>query len=442
MISTSLAIFLLVVVLFLILRGYPIGYVLAGVSIIFFFLALGISEIDENLVSINAKRLSLAPSRIYSLMTNYSLLAIPYFILMGKVLEITGIAEELIVNLEKLFVKIRGGIGISVVIVGALLAASTSIVAASVITMGSIALPTMLEKGYSKEYSLGVIAASGTLGQIIPPSIVLIFLADQMNISTSDLFAGAAIPGIILFTLYIIYTIILGVIHPEYFPKETKEVSADINTLLKSVIPPISLIILVLGSILLGLATPTEAGALGSFGAILIGIFRNRIRKIQDVLPAGIETVMTVSSILMILIGSTIFALVFRSLGGDHIIETFFHSIPGDEIGFIVVLSLLIFILGFFLDFFEIIFIVIPLVLPVAQGMEINLIWLAILISLNIQTSFLTPPFGFSLFFLKEVVPSEIKMKSIYMGVIPFVLIQIICLVIVYFFPSIVLYNI
>lgn len=442
MINASLAILLLIVILVLILRGYPISFVLSGVSISFFFLAVGLNEIDHNLVSINSKRLNLVPSRIYGLMTNYSLLAIPYFILMGKILEKSGIAEDLITNLEKLFSNLRGGIGLTVIIVGALLAASTSVVAASVITMGSIALPTMLDKGYSKEYSLGIIAASGTLGQIIPPSIVLIFLADQMNISASDLFAGAAVPGAILCFLYIFYTIILGIVHPEYFPQTSNKGSIEGYSLLRSVLPPILLILLVLGSILVGLATPTEAGAFGASGAIVIAYLRKRITKLNELMSVGIETVMTISSIFMILVGSTIFALVFRSLGGDFVIESFFYSIPGDDTGFILVLILLIFLLGFFLDFFEIIFIVIPLVLPVAQLMEINLVWLAVLISLNIQTSFLTPPFGFSLFFLKEVVPPEIKMSNIYAGVIPFVIIQVICLIIVYLFPNLVLYNI
>ena len=435
MTAEIISIIMFIVTFSLIFRGYPVAFVLGGSALIFFVIGASFGFFSFSLIK-------LLPSRIFGIMSNNILLAIPFFIFMGNILQKSNLAKDMLVNIGKLFGNIKGGLGITVIIVGALLAASTSIVAASVVTMGVISLPIMLEKGYSKKYATGVIVASGTLGQIIPPSIVLIILADQIGISVGSLFKGALIPGVLLTTFYIVYTIILGKFKPNLLPIISDEnINITKIELYKKVVvsslPPLLLIILVLGSILTGIATVTEAGAIGAVGTILLAFIKKRINY-NDIFESAKETVITVSMVMFLLIGSTIFALVFRAYDGDVLLEQFLISLPGGKIGLIIFSGIFIFILGFFIDFFEIIFIIIPLLIPAASLLGIDLVWFAIIISMNLQTSFLTPPFGFSLVFLKGVSPPEIKTKDIYQGVTPFIILQVLCMILIYVFPKLV----
>lgn len=435
MLPEAIAILMFVVTFAIIFRGYPVAFTLGGCSLLFFFVGVALDYFSFSL-------LKLIPSRIFGIMSNNILLAIPYFIFMGNILDKSGLAKDMLSNIGKLFGSLKGGLGATVIIVGALLAASTSIVAASVITMGVISLPLMLEQGYSKKYTTGVIVASGTLGQIIPPSIVLIVLADQMGISVGDLFKGAMFPGILLTLLYLVYTFVLGKLKPSDLPLKIEE---NITTtkkeilweVIKSSVPPLLLIVLVLGSIFTGVATVSEAGAVGAMGAYVLAKLKGRIGK-KELYESADKTVTTVSMVLFLLIGSTVFALVFRAYNGDLLLEEFLLNLPGGKIGLILFSSLFVFILGFFIDFFEIIFIIIPLLVPAAIALDVDLVWFAIIISMNLQTSFLTPPFGFSIFFLKGVAPPEISTKDIYKGVIPFIALQVLCMVLVYVFPELV----
>ena len=336
-------------------------------------------------------------------------------------MEKSGLAKDMLSHIGNLFQRQRGGLGITVILVGALLAAATSVVAASVVTMGVISLPLMLKQGYRKSYATGVILASGTLGQIIPPSIVLIVLADQVGVSVGDLFKGAMVPGILLVSFYLLYTIILGKVKPHYLPlpNEDSSIRIDKKTLwglvFKSSLPPLLLILLVLGSIFTGVATVTEAGAIGTLGTIILGFSRRKL-SFKSLFECAQKTAINVGMILFLLVGATVFSLTFRALDGDVLLETMLSNLPGGATGMVLCAGLLIFILGFFIDFFEIIFIVVPLLVPVAESLGINLVWFSILISMNIQTSFLTPPFGFSIFFLKGVCPSSIKTQTLYRG--------------------------
>ncbi|MEP1778862.1 TRAP transporter large permease subunit [Reichenbachiella sp.] len=434
--SEILAILMFCVTFLLIFSGYPVAFVLSGSALLFFCIGTIGDFFPFSIIEF-------MPNRIYSIMSNNLLLAIPYFIFMGNILRKTKLAEDLLLSMGKLFGNTRGGVGVAVIIVGTLLAASTSIVAASVVTMGLISLPVMLDQGYSKQYSTGIIIAAGTLGQMIPPSIVLIALSDQLNVSVGDLFQSALIPGLILAGGYIIYTLALGKIRPEHLPQLPKNdyrsssSSKLIDLVLTSIFPPLALIVIVLGSIFLGVATPTEAGALGAIGAIGIASMKKTV-NIYTIYEASKETIKTVAMVMFLLIGSTFFVLIFRGFNGDQLFMNFLTSLPGGQVGFILVVSIVIFILGFFIDFFEIIFIVVPLIEPSALALNIDLVWLGIIICLNIQTSFLTPPFGFSLFFLRSVAPSEVRTVDIFKGVIPFIIIQLATLIVVYFFPQII----
>ena len=429
-----LSILLFIVSFGIIFRGYPVAFTLGGCGLLFFFIGIGLDYCDFALLKI-------LPNRIFGIMSNNLLLAIPYFIFMGNILEKSGLAEDILSNIGNLFRKTRGGLGITVILVGALLAASTSIVAASVVTMGLISLPIMLQQGYSKNYATGVVIASGTLGQIIPPSIVLIILADQIGISVGALFKGAIFPGILLVALYLFYTFILGKIKPDILPVSRQQENTSQKKLLlavlKSSFPPLLLIVLVLGSIFNGIATVTEAGAVGVMGTLILAKLKKRIRS-KDIFEQAQKTIITVTMILFLLIGSTIFSLVFRAFDGDVLLEDFLLNLPGGKIGLLLFSGIFVFILGFFIDFFEIIFIIIPLLVPAAKILGIDLVWFAIIISMNLQTSFLTPPFGFSIFFLKSICPPQIKTKDIYKGVIPFVILQIVCMVLIYIFPELV----
>ena len=415
--------------------GYPVAFSLGGVAILFGIIGTAFGVFDPVF-------LTAMPQRIFGIMNNFTLLAIPYFIFMGAMLEKSGIAEDLLETMGSLFGRIRGGLAVAVVVVGALLAATTGVVAATVVTMGLISLPTMLRHGYNKDLASGVIAASGTLGQIIPPSIVLVVLADQLGISVGDLFLGSVIPGLMMAGAFVIHVLAIAFFRPDMAPALPPEMT---NTqggklfakIIKVMVPPLALILLVLGSIFFGIATPTEAGALGCFGAMILAAVKGQL-KLQGVREVCDRTLRTTSMVIFILIGSTAFSLVFRGLNGDRFIADALLNLPGGEVGFLLVSMATIFILGFFIDFFEIAFIVVPLFAPIAQQIGIDLVWYGVIIGANMQTSFLTPPFGFALFYLRGIAPKEITTGNIYRGVIPFIILQLLVLVAIIAFPPLV----
>jgi tripartite ATP-independent transporter DctM subunit len=412
------------VTLGLIFTGYPVAFVLGGSALMFALIGHFVGVFDLFF-------LFAMPERTFGTMSNYTLLAVPFFIFMGTVLEKSKLAEQLLETIGALFGRFRGGLAVGVVIVGALLAAATGVVGASVTAMGLISLPVMLRNGYNKELSLGVISASGTLGQIIPPSIVLIVLGDQMGVSVGDLFRAALVPGLVLTGLYALYVLVLAFFDKEVAPALPPEMRTTGVALLKQVVlsllPPLSLIVVVLGSIFAGVATPTEAGALGAVGAMVLAAM-NRQLNMRTLTAAMEETSRLTIMVVFLLIGSTAFALVFRGFDGDIWIEHTLTGIPGGALGFLIVVNLVVFLLGFFIDFFEIAFIIVPLIVPPAIILGVDLTALGILLAVNLQTSFLTPPFGFSLFYLRGVTPREIETTSIYKGAIPFIAIQVVVL--------------
>lgn len=415
--------------------GYPVAFALGGVAILFGLIGIAIGVFDPIF-------LTAMPQRIFGIMNNFTLLAIPYFIFMGAMLEKSGIAEDLLETMGALFGRVRGGLAVAVVVVGALLAATTGVVAATVVTMGLISLPTMLRYGYNKDLASGVIAASGALGQIIPPSIVLVVLADQLGISVGDLFLGSVIPGLMMAGAFVIHVLAIALIRPDLAPALPAELidirgKALFTKIVKVMLPPLALILLVLGSIFFGVATPTEAGALGCVGAMILAVLKRQLTLagVRDVCD---RTLRTTSMVIFILFGSTAFSLVFRGLRGDRFIFEALTNLPGDEVGFLVVSMVTIFILGFFIDFFEIAFIVVPLFAPIAQQLGIDLVWYGVIIGANLQTSFLTPPFGFALFYLRGIAPKEITTGNIYRGVVPFIALQLLVLVAIIAFPPLV----
>ena len=421
----ALAMFLVLFLLLLI--GYPVALTLGAIALGFGTVFLGIEFF------------SLLPLRIWGIMTNFTLLAVPLFVFMGVILEKSGIAEELLDTMGRLFGSLRGGLAISVVVVGALLAATTGVVGASVVTMTVIALPSMLKRGYSPELASGTIAASGTLGQIIPPSIILILLGDVVGVPEGELFMAAAAPGAMLILAYILYVVWTAWRHPETAPavKSLANQSPDLLfSVIKSLVPPLLLILAVLGSIFFGIASPTESAAVGALGAIVLAAIHRRM-NLNNLREALQRTTRLTSMVFIIFIGATAFGLVFVGMGGDKLILDLFTALPGGKWTFLVVSMLLIFFLGFFLDFIEICFIVVPVIAPVAIHMGIDPLWFALLIALNLQTSFLTPPFGFSLFYLKASAPPTLKLESIYRGIVPFVVIQVIVLGLIIAFPQI-----
>lgn len=405
--------------------GYSVAFTFAGVSLLVGVFVLGVDLFE------------FMPYRIMSIMENTILMAVPMFIFMGIVLQKTGLAERLLESAAKLFGGVPGGVAISTIVVGALLAASTGVVGASVVAMGVISLPVMLKNNYHQPTATGVICASGTLGQIIPPSIILIILGDVMGVPVGDLFRAAVIPGMLLIIAYAIYILVLGKIKPEFVPPIIVNESKRelVVQALKDIVPPLVLILAVLGSIFSGVATPTESSAIGAVGAVVLSIFYGSfsVGKMHDISK---ETVKVTSMVFAVLIGATAFSMVFSYSGSEYLIEDFFMELPGEKWTFIVLSMLAILLLGFFIDFIEIAFLVVPILMPVAIALDINLVWFAILISMNLQTSFLTPPFGFSLFYLKGVAPKSLKTTTIYKGVIPFILIQIVVLLLVLFFPE------
>ncbi|MXX96486.1 MAG: TRAP transporter large permease subunit [Rhodothermaceae bacterium] len=434
------------VALILIFSGYPVAFALGGVSLIFAVIGVSIGYFDWHLM------LAL-PDRLFGIMSNYTLLAVPFFIFMGTMLEKSHLARDLLHTIGLLFGPVRGGLAFAVIFVGVLLAAATGIVGASVVAMGMIALPVMLNNGYSKELSVGVITATGTLGQIIPPSVVLVVLADQLGVSVGDLFIGALVPGVLLALLYALYATGVALIKPSAAPAIPKTVrELEHGELLRKIflvmLPPLLLIFVVLGSIFAGIATPTESGALGAVGAIILAALNGRLNK-KALMQTMEETAKLTAMVMMLLIASTAFALIFRGLDGGIWIEDLLINLPGGVIGFLLLANLAIFILGFFIDFFEIAFIIIPLmVLPAAHLLSpmlgvpesTALVWFGVMVGMNLQTSFLTPPFGFALFYLRGVAPLEMKTEAIYRGAVPFIGIQVLGLILLILFPDLVLW--
>jgi len=436
-------------VIVILLAGFPVAFTLGGTALIFAGVGILTGSFNEAL-------LSGLPNRVFGIMTNETLVAVPLFVFMGVTLERARIADELLDTLSALFGSLRGGLGISVTIVGMLLAASTGIVGATVVTMGLLSLPTMLRRGYSPEIATGTICASGTLGQIIPPSIILVMLGDVMSsayqkaqlemgifspktVSVGDLFAGALIPGLLLVVLYLLYILVVAAIRPDVMPAHHREPDERVSgkQILNALLPPLLLIFAVLGSILTGRATPTEAAGIGAMGALLLALLRQQLdlQRLREVMRS---TLRISSMVFMILIGASVFSLVFRGFGGDDGVRAILGSLPGGVFGAVLVVMLVMFLLGFVLDFIEITFVVVPIVGPVLLAMGIDPVWLAIMIAINLQTSFLTPPFGFALFYLRGVAPPSVTTPQIYRGVIPFVAIQLFALLLLALFPDLV----
>jgi len=444
-----LAIVLFALVFIALLSGFPVAFTLAGVSLLFALFANAIGAFDMAF-------LQSIPNRIFGIMSNETLIAVPLFVFMGIMLEQSKIAENLLKTMEEVMRGIKGGLGIAVIIVGALLAASTGIVGATVVTMGLLALPTMMKQGYCPRVASGTICASGTLGQIIPPSIVLILLGDvlsssyqqaQLNqgifspetLSVGDLFVGALLPGMMLVVAYMSYILFKAFTKPEQIPSHVgKPVAPGLGQrVVKSLLPPLLLILLVLGSILGGFATPTEAASLGALGSLILAVINRRLRleTLQTVMR---NTLQVTSMIFMIFIGAAFFSLVFRGLGGDDLITDLLTDLPGGVFTAMLIVMALMFILGFFLDFIEITYVVVPVVAPILLMMGVDPIWLGIMIAINLQTAFLTPPFGFALFYLRGVAPPELTTPDLYKGVIPFIVIQLSMLVVLAIWPELV----
>jgi tripartite ATP-independent transporter DctM subunit len=440
-----LAILLFVLIFILILKGYPVAFTLGGVSVLFGFVVYYINPALFHAAEFNA-----LPSRFKGVMNNYVLMAVPLFIFMGIMLEKSGLAENLLETMAILFGKMRGGLAISVVIVGALLAASTGIVGATVVTMGLISLPTMLKRGYQPELATGTIAASGTLGQIIPPSIVLVLLADTISNSSSTgavdvgtMFRAALLPGFLLVVCYIVYIIVIANIKKDIAPPMPQDVIDElmnsddfIMRVISAFVLPLLLIVAVLGSIFAGIASPTEAAAVGALGATLLTILQKKFNFaiLKDVMQ---QTTHLTSMVFLILLGATTFSLVFRTMGGDTYLVELIQNANLSPMMFLLIVMLVIFVAGFFIDFIEIIFIIVPVVTPIFDALEMDMLWIGVLIAMNLQTSFLTPPFGFSLFYLKGVAPEGVSTQMIYRGIVPFIIIQIIFLGLIILFPEV-----
>lgn len=421
----AVAMFAVAVVLLMV--GFPVAFTLGAIAMGFGGYFLGWQEFE------------LLPMRVWGVMTNFSLLAVPLFVFMGVILERSGLAEELLETVERLLGRLRGGMAIAIVLVGAVLAATTGVVGATVVAMGVIALPVMLKSGYDKGLATGIIASSGTLGQIIPPSIILILLGDVMGVATGELFAAAVVPGLLLVLVFMAYVMVIALLRPDMVPAAVvAEDSPDLlGKVIKNLVPLLLLVFAVLGSIFFGIASPTESAAVGALGTMVLAAMHGRMSfaSLQD---SSRLTARLTSMVFMVLIGATAFGLVFRSMGGDIVVEDVMTALPGGEWSFLAASMLLIFVLGFFLDFLEICFIVVPILAPIAELLGINMLWFAILIAMNLQTSFLTPPFGFSLFYLKSVAPPAVRIQDIYRGVIPFIALQLLVLGLIVAFPQMV----
>ncbi|MBL6690040.1 MAG: TRAP transporter large permease subunit [Pseudomonadales bacterium] len=441
---TLAPVFLFLAVFLVLILGYPVALSLAGTALI----AAGIGVLTG---TFDLAFLHAMPNRLFGIVSNQTLIAVPLFVLMGVTLEKTKIAEQLLDAMSRAFGRFPGGLGLSVTIVGMLMAASTGIVGATVVTMGLMSLPAMLKARYNVPLATGTICATGTLGQIIPPSIALVLLGDVLSnayqqaqlsmgifnpktVSVGDLFAGAIIPGLMLVVFYIVFIVITAITNPEKAPpiEAEKITTAEI---LSSIFPPLMLIVAVLGSILSGIATPTEAAGVGAMGALLLAGFRREL-GMQQLREIAVSTTKTTSMVFFILIGASLFALVFRGYGGDELVTEWFELLPGGMIGATFIVMVIIFLLGFILDFIEITFVVVPIVGPALMAMGVDPIWLGIMIAINLQTSFLTPPFGFALFYLRGVAPPKVGTRDIYRGVVPFILIQLAMLMILAFLPE------
>ena len=438
---------LLMLVCCALLFGYPVAFTLSGISILFALICIPFGLFDPDIFKS-------IPLRIFGIMNNVTLLAVPLFIFMGTVLERSGIAAKMLENMALAFKNIRGGLSISIILVGALLAASTGIVGATVVTMGLMSLPVLIQQGYKKDFSAGLVASTGTLGQIIPPSIALVLLGDVMSnayqraqnnmgifsqktVTVGDLFVGAIVPGILICLGYLFYTLYQNSKNADiqFDPNAQSASSIDV---LKTLAMPLLLIVLVLGSIIAGIATPTEASAIGAMGALFIALVNGKF-NLAFIKEASEKTAIVSTMIFTILIGASIFSLIFRGVGGDELINLIFGSLPGGPYTALIFVLLFVFLLGFILDFIEICYVIVPLVAPPLLMMGFDPVWLAILLAINLQTSFLTPPFGFSLFYLRGVADASIKTADIYRGVVPFILIQLLILIMVLIFPSIIL---
>ncbi|WP_417606868.1 TRAP transporter large permease [Primorskyibacter flagellatus] len=450
MIGEILAALMFFGVIGFLLLGFPVAFTLAGVSLLFGSVGIAYGVFDPS-------NFGSLPNRYIGFMTNEVLVAVPLFIFMGVMLERSQIAEQLLLTMGKLFGNMRGGLGISVVLVGAMLAASTGVVGATVVTMGLISLPAMLRAGYNPKLATGVICASGTLGQIIPPSTVLIFMGDMLSginsqvqmakgnfaptpVSVGDLFAGALLPGMLLVSLYLAYVLFKAVTDPSSCPATpvpAEEKGGLLREVLVALVPPLLLILAVLGSILGGIATPTEAASVGAVGAMVLAALRWRL-SFTILRETMISTATITSMVFVILLGASVFSVVFRMMGGDNLVHEFLSNLPGGTMAAVAVVMLIMFFLGFILDTFEIIFIVIPITAPVLLALDVDPVWLGVIVGVNLQTSFLTPPFGFALFYLRGVAPAELPTSAIYKGILPFVMLQVVAIAILFAFPEIV----
>ena len=415
----------------LLLTGFPVAFVLAAVGLIFGVIGVLVGALPIELVQA-------VPERLFGIMRNETLMAIPFFTLMGLILEKSRLAEDLLDAINQLFGRLRGGLAFAVILVGALLAATTGVVAASVMAMGLISLPMMLRQGYSPAISSGVIMASGTLAQIIPPSLVLIVLADTLTVPVGDMYLGAMYPSLALVALFALFIGGLAIVKPELLPAQQQTRQAiQWSKLLAALVPPLVLIFLVLGTIFIGLATPTEAGAMGAAGALVLALVKRRLSA--SLLHQALDNTAKLTSFVMfILVGSSLFALVFRALNGDVWVEHLFDKLPAGEIAFLLVVNLMVFGLGMFLDFFEIVFIVVPLLVPIIHKLNIDPVWFGVLLAMNLQTSFLTPPFGFSLFYLRSVAPKEVNTSHLYKGAVPFIILQLVMVAVLMMYPDLV----
>jgi tripartite ATP-independent transporter DctM subunit len=428
-----LAILMFVGFFFILMSGYPVAFSFAGTAIVFGLIGLSVGAFDLH-------RLLLLPNVWFGTMSNFTLLAIPYFVFLGAVLEKSGLAEALLETIGLVLGKLKGGLALAVVLVGTILAATTGVVAATVIVMGMLSLPVMLRYGYDKQLASGVIVASGTLAQLIPPSLVLVILSDQIGVSVGDLFLGALIPGLMLSGSYMLYILGLAIFQPQKVPALPSDLdipqgNALLKQVIKAVVPPLLLIFAVLGSIFFGLATPTEAGAVGAVGACLLAALNKRLnaKLIRD---AAHSTAVITALVVMILFCSSLFSLVFDALGGKTLITGILTNLPGGYLGFLIVSNIGIFLLGVFLEFIEICFIAMPLFVPAAQALGIDMVWFGVVMAINLQTAFISPPVGFSLFYLQSVAPKEISTLDIHRSAIPFMVLQFIVLLIVIAFPQ------
>jgi tripartite ATP-independent transporter DctM subunit len=447
--AEAMALGLFVAIGIALMAGFPVAFTLAGVALIF----AGIGTLAG---TFDPAFLGALPNRIFGIMTNETLIAVPVFVFMGVVLERSKVAEQLLQSMAQIAHRLPAGLGLAVVLVGALMAASTGIVGATVVTMGLISLPTMLQRGFHPSVATGTICAAGTLGQIIPPSIVLVLLADVLStayqqaqlgmgnfspktVSVGELFAGAIVPGLMLVVLYLLYLLAVGIFKPGLAPRARESDDGEVRLLkiLGYMAGPLLLMVAVLGSILYGIATPTEAASVGAVGAMILALVQGRfnVRMLREV---AYSTASISAMVFMILIGASLFSLVFRGFGGDELIAELLHALPGGVVGAMVVVMAVMFLLGFVLDFIEITFVVVPIVGPILMAMGVDPVWLGIMIAVNLQTSFLTPPFGFSLFYLRGVCPDQVPTTAIYRGVIPFIIIQLLLLVALAVWPQLV----